>query len=149
MSTTLMTRPILHIASRFHPSRLKFGTILSHQLFRHILGQTQQFNPFGLRVRPVLIPPQCAPCRARLLTRLLPWWQIRDEPSLADQTTLQTWWLADTNLERLFAREFLKHKTTVCKRNYFTRLIPYFTASKFCNSNTWTTVCSIFCTNFR
>ncbi len=25
----------------------------------------------------------------------------------------------------------------VCKRNYFTRLIPYFTTSKFCNSNTW------------
>ena len=38
---------------------------------------------------------------------------------------------------------------TVGKRNYFTKLIPYFTTSKFCNSNTWITVCSIFCMNFR
>ena len=37
--------------------------------------------------------------------------------------------------------------STVGKRNYFTRLIPYFTTCKFCNSMTWTTVCSIFCTN--
>ncbi len=38
---------------------------------------------------------------------------------------------------------------TVGKRNYFTVQIPYFMTCKFCNSNTWTTVCGIFCTSLR
>ncbi len=33
---------------------------------------------------------------------------------------------------------------TVGKRNYFTRLIPYFTTYKFCNSMACTTVCASF-----
>ncbi len=43
----------------------------------------------------------------------------------------------------------IRERSTVGKRNYFTRLIPYFTTCKFCNYLACTTVCSIFCTNFR
>ena len=73
-------------------------------------------------------------------------------------TFTQTWthlgsWVVVSSWDRM-AQWFMHGQVwmvgsiiTVCKRNYFTRLIPYFTTSKFCNSNTWTTVCSIFCTN--
>ena len=43
---------------------------------------------------------------------------------------------------KLMSTQFTSEHYTVGKRNYFTRLIPYFTTCKFCNSMAWTTVCS-------
>ena len=64
------------------------------------------------------------------------------KPHVNCQTMLQWLW----NCFLTFLHSYI---LTVCKRNYFTRLIPYFTISKFFNSSTWTTVCSIFCMNAR
>ncbi len=52
-----------------------------------------------------------------------------------------TSWLQLLRLLNISITSTMKTKLpTVGKRNYFGRLIPYFTTYKFCTSNTWSTV---------